>query len=420
VGGPASIWEWIRWRVDALLPLLFVPGIAWLGRRLGRAALVPACVLLAHPLAMALLAPYRGPGFQEGRYSIHLLPLAIATAVAPLAAVSALRARRVAALALLAGVLVALPGAASRYGWAVQNIEAMQVHLAHWVTDHTPPAARLGLNDVARSAFSALRDRRRRKGFDHLLPYRREGRALSDSSRRAPTPDRLQVVDHLGDDRPFGRSPYAWTTTRWRRRGLVKSTRPSGAAGRRTGTCPAGGGPGPAGPGAAEKAGTYNRHVEPMKGLGRVLAAGMALGGLVCGAVAPASAQIYRWTDERGEVRFSQGINSVPPQARGGAVMMSTPGPSAPSAPAPAETPTSTAAPAGAARIPFTPGRPIMVSARINGGGTTQLILDTGAQGTVISPTALAALAASASSAARGASRGVRGGHTRSTARTAC
>ena len=54
-----------------------------------------------------------------------------------------------------------------------------------------------------------------------------------------------------------------------------------------------------------------------MKGLGRVLAAGMALGGLVCGAVAPASAQIYRWTDERGEVRFSQGINSVPPQARG-------------------------------------------------------------------------------------------------------
>jgi len=146
-----------------------------------------------------------------------------------------------------------------------------------------------------------------------------------------------------------------------------------------------------------------------MKGLGRVLAAGMALGGLVCGAVAPVSAQIYRWTDERGEVRFSQGINSVPPQARGGAVMMSTPGPPAPSAPAPAETPVSTAAPAGAARIPFTPGRPIMVSARINGGGTTQLILDTGAQGTVISPTALAALGVSYRNAARGSIRGVTG-----------
>ena len=147
-----------------------------------------------------------------------------------------------------------------------------------------------------------------------------------------------------------------------------------------------------------------------MKSLGRVLAAGIALGGLVCTAASPASAQIYRWTDERGEVRFSQGINSVPPQARGGAVMMSTPGQPAPSAPAPAErSPADAGAPAGAARIPFTPGRPIMVSARINGGGTTQLILDTGAQGTVISPTALAALGISYRNAARGSIRGVTG-----------
>ena len=149
--------------------------------------------------------------------------------------------------------------------------------------------------------------------------------------------------------------------------------------------------------------------MESLKGLGRVLTAGMALGGLVCGLAAPASAQIYRWTDERGEVRFSQGINSVPPQARGGAVIVSTPGQPAPAAPAPAETPADTGAPAGAARIPFTPGRPIMVSARINGGGTTQLILDTGAQGTVISPTALAALGISYRNAARGSIRGVTG-----------
>jgi Domain of unknown function (DUF4124)/Aspartyl protease len=142
--------------------------------------------------------------------------------------------------------------------------------------------------------------------------------------------------------------------------------------------------------------------VESLKGLARVLAAGMALGGLVCGLAAPASAQIYRWTDERGEVRFSQGINSVPPQARGGAVIVSTPGQPAPAAPAPAETPADTGAPAGAARIPFTPGRPIMVSAQINGG-------DTGAQGTVISPAALAALGISYRNAARGSIRGVTG-----------
>ena len=143
-----------------------------------------------------------------------------------------------------------------------------------------------------------------------------------------------------------------------------------------------------------------------MNGLGRALSAGLVLGALLSGGAAPASAQIYRWTDERGDVRYSQGINSVPPQARGGAVMVSTPSRPAPEAP---ETPAASGAPAGAARIPFTPGRPILANARINGGGTTQLILDTGAQRTVISPTALAALGVSYRNAARGSIRGVTG-----------
>lgn len=150
-----------------------------------------------------------------------------------------------------------------------------------------------------------------------------------------------------------------------------------------------------------------------MKGLRTVLAASVALGSILSGAI-PVSAQIYRWTDERGEVRYSQGIHSIPPQFRGGAVMMS--GPSQPAAPAPAATepPAASGAPvgttpAGGARISFTPGQPIMVSARINGSGNTQLLLDTGAQGTVISPTALAALGISYRNAVRGSIKGVTG-----------
>ena len=149
-----------------------------------------------------------------------------------------------------------------------------------------------------------------------------------------------------------------------------------------------------------------------MKRLHPVLAMALALGGLL-GVVTTASAQIYRWTDERGEVRFSQGIHSVPPQFRGGAVMMSAP--SQPAAPVPttpglaAPEPAASTPPAGVARIPFTPGQPIMVSARINGGGNTQLILDTGAQGTVISPTALAALGIGYRNAVRGSIKGVTG-----------
>ena len=156
-----------------------------------------------------------------------------------------------------------------------------------------------------------------------------------------------------------------------------------------------------------------------LKGLRIALAAGF-VGSLLSGTTAPVSAQIYRWTDERGETRYSQGIQSIPPRFRGAAVMMSGPQPSAPEpAPrTPATTPAGGAGSAGGgvgtagtggARIPFTPGQPIIVNARINGGGNTQLLLDTGAQGTVISPTALAALGISYRDAVRGSIKGVTG-----------
>jgi len=182
-----------RWSIAALVPLLLLPGLWWLARRWGRVALAPACALLLHPIAMALLAPYRGPAFQEGRYSIHLLPLAIVVSVAPLALAlpnPAGRESRVAwprttidragwlvALALLVGVLVALPPAASRYGWAVQNIEAMQVHLGHWVQRHTPPRARLGLNDVGAIAYISRREVVDVMGLvtPAIIPFRRDG-----------------------------------------------------------------------------------------------------------------------------------------------------------------------------------------------------------------------------------------------------
>jgi hypothetical protein len=189
--------EWVRWlwRVDALLPLLLLPGLWWLGRRVGRSALIPASVLVLHPLAMALLAPYRAPSFQEGRYSIHLLPLALVVAIAPLTPLfssSSLsptggesgargwvrgHAGWLAAAALLVGAVAALPSAASRYGWAVQNIEAMQVHLGHWVARNTPPTARIGLNDVGAITYISRREIVDVMGLvtPAIIPFRRDG-----------------------------------------------------------------------------------------------------------------------------------------------------------------------------------------------------------------------------------------------------
>jgi arabinofuranosyltransferase len=195
-------WAFWLWRVDVLLPFLLLPGLWWLGRHVGRAALAPASVLLLHPLAMAMLAPYRAPSFQEGRYSIHLLPLALVVALVPVtplfsfplsprggeAGVRGLRWMRglgwargrvgwIASLALLIGAVAALPSAATRYGWAVQNIEAMQVHLGHWVARHTPPTARIGLNDVGAIAYISRREVVDVMGLvtPAIIPFRRDG-----------------------------------------------------------------------------------------------------------------------------------------------------------------------------------------------------------------------------------------------------
>jgi hypothetical protein len=169
--------EWIAWlwQTHPLLPLvlLAVP-LAW--RRRGRALGVVGLALLAHPLGMALLAPYRGPGFQEGRYSIHLLPLAAIVLAVAFDAIPG-RWRRPAMALWLALALWTLVPASERYAWGVQNIEAMQVKLGHWVDANVPPRARVALNDIGAIAYISRREVVDLMGLvtPEILPYRRQG-----------------------------------------------------------------------------------------------------------------------------------------------------------------------------------------------------------------------------------------------------
>lgn len=148
--GYATEWGGLLAADHFALPALVLLGLGvW--RRSRLRWLFAALVL--HPLAMALLAPYRGPAFQTGRYSTHLAPLAVVVAVAGLGAVlGALppRPRLGAAVIGLAALGLALPlGPASRaYAWGVQNINAMQVRLGRWVAAETPPDAVLAVNDI--------------------------------------------------------------------------------------------------------------------------------------------------------------------------------------------------------------------------------------------------------------------------------
>ena len=80
-------------------------------------------------------------------------------------------------VAWLALALWLLVPASERYAWGVQNIEAMQVSIGHWVGDNTPPAARLAVNDIGAIAYVSRREIVDLMGLvtPEILPYRRQG-----------------------------------------------------------------------------------------------------------------------------------------------------------------------------------------------------------------------------------------------------
>ena len=130
-----------------------------------------------------------------------------------------------------------------------------------------------------------------------------------------------------------------------------------------------------------------------------LLTGALAIGALVT----RVDAQVYHWVDDQGVIHYTTGIESVPERYRDSArAMASSPvDASAPGAPTLART--------GRTTIPFVTGRPIVVTARINEAGPVVLVLDTGADRTMVAPAALARLGISAPSAYRAEIRGVTG-----------
>lgn len=94
----------------------------------------------------------------------------------------------------------------------------------------------------------------------------------------------------------------------------------------------------------------------------------------------PAAAQLYRWTDAQGTDHYTTDAGSIPEEFRDSAedIGAPTPGPIVPVTPP---------APPGAV-IPYN-GGPLVVDAAING-VTLRLLVDTGAERTLISHAALA------------------------------
>lgn len=125
-----------------------------------------------------------------------------------------------------------------------------------------------------------------------------------------------------------------------------------------------------------------------------------ALAAMIAMAPGTSSAQIFRWVDGEGDIHYSQGVDSVPLQFRTIAVII---GYDRPIVPDPL------AATAALGRVKFSPGQPIMVTARVNDRDSAQLMLDTGAARTVISPSVLNTLGVSFDNATKGSLKGVTG-----------
>jgi hypothetical protein len=97
-----------------------------------------------------------------------------------------------------------------------------------------------------------------------------------------------------------------------------------------------------------------------------------------CLLATPVTAQLYRWTDAEGTVHYTADPATIPIRFRDGATLLN----------APQARPATPSDPSAPVSLPVTPGTPLTVEARLNGAPLT-LIVDTGADRTVISPAAI-------------------------------
>jgi len=129
------------------------------------------------------------------------------------------------------------------------------------------------------------------------------------------------------------------------------------------------------------------------------LRAALAALATIIALASPAFAQLYRWTDAGGTVYYTTDLATIPPAYRDSARDIGAPTPGPVMAPPPAAR--------GGIVIPYT-GGPLVVDAWLNG-IPLRLVLDTGADRTLISPAAMTRAGLSTSGSTQVHIRGVTG-----------
>jgi hypothetical protein len=101
----------------------------------------------------------------------------------------------------------------------------------------------------------------------------------------------------------------------------------------------------------------------------------------------PGWSEIYYWIDDQGIQNYSARIENIPEEYRAKAQIL-------PLSPAPSAPPEMKPSPSikGPTKIPYSPGSPVLAQTKINGIGPITLLLDTGAERSMISPSVLSRL----------------------------
>lgn len=129
---------------------------------------------------------------------------------------------------------------------------------------------------------------------------------------------------------------------------------------------------------------------------------------VLIGAASPALAQVYRWVDDQGNAHYADKLPGIPERYRSRAEPLGYR--NAPAPPPGANAPSGPTVAAGGASIRYVPGERILVDVRLNGRASARLLLDTGADVTLINPSSLTAAGADlARSSGRAEIRGVTG-----------
>ena len=132
-----------------------------------------------------------------------------------------------------------------------------------------------------------------------------------------------------------------------------------------------------------------------MPAMPRAIMLALALAAVADLTPSPVHAQIYRWVDESGVPHYAEGFDAVPERYRANATPLRLRKKPAP--PVGPDTGSAPRTPAGGTVIRYSPGQQIVAEVRINGAASARLIVDTGAERTLVSPRTLAAAGVSLS-----------------------